>query len=199
MAIVSTDLKKYLTGAGSDGGSQSDPDASLGGYRSSTEPTSGNDNALFDDVSGAEASAGDTEYRCLVFKNTHGSLSLTAAKVFFSADDSNSDTTYSIALERPATANLTDGAAQTIANESTVPSSINTTNHNGTGSGVSDWVASTSANSYASGVGVDLGAAGADLAPGDLIFVWIRRVIGASAAAANAVSFTLTLQGDTAA
>lgn len=198
MAIVETDLKKYLTGAGSDGGAQSDPALSLGSFRGSTEPTSGSDNALFDDVSGAESSAGDTEYRCLCFKNTHGSLSLTTAKVYVSADDANASTAYDIAVERPATAGLTNGAAQSVANESTAPT-VNTTGHNGVGSGISNWSASTAANSYANGISVAQGSAGADLAPGDIIFVWIKRVISASAAAANAVSMTVTLAGDTAA
>ena len=103
MAIVASDLKKYLTGAGSDGGAQADPNASFGGYRSSTEITDNTDNNLFDDVSGAEASAGDTEYRCICLKNTHGSLSLQNAKVWVSTDEANADTTISIAVEVPTT------------------------------------------------------------------------------------------------
>lgn len=198
MAILGTDLKKYLTGAASDGGVQADPNASLGNYRSSTEPTSGADNALFDDVAGDEALSGDTEYRCLCFKNTHGSLSLTTARVFVQADDANADTTYSIALERPSTAGAVTGAAQTVANESTAPT-VNVTAHNGVGSGISNWVLSTVANSYANGISAAQGAHGANLGVGEVIFVWVRRVIGASASAANAVSLTIRLQGDTAA
>lgn len=198
MPIVGTDLKKYLTGATSDGGVQSDPNASLGNYRGSTEPTSGADNALFDDVSGAESSAGDTEYRCLCFKNTHGSLSLTDAKIFFQADDANADTTYEIAVERPSTAGATTGNAQTVANESTSPT-VNTTAHNGAGSGISNWSASTAANSYAAGISVAQGSHGTSLAPGEVVFVWLKRVISASASAASAVSFTVRVQGDTAA
>lgn len=198
MAIESTDLKKYLTGAASNGGAQSDPNASLGNYRSSTEPTSAQDNNLFDDVSGPEALAGHTDYRCLCFRNEHGSLSLTDARIFFSADDANADTTYSIAIERPATAGATTGNAQSVGNETTAPT-VNTTAHNGAGSGISNWVASSTANSYANGVSVAQGSFTASLAPNELIFVWIRRVIGAAAGAASAVSFTIRLQGDSAA
>ena len=198
MPIVGTDLKKYLTGAASDGGAQSNPGASLGNYRGSTEPTSGADNALFDDVSGAESAAGGTEYRCLCFKNTHGSLSLTNAKIFFQADDANASTAYDIAVERPATAGATNGNAQTIVNEGTAPT-VNTTAHNGAGSGISNWSASTAANSYANGISVAQGSHTSSLAPGEVVFVWIRRVISASAAAASAVSFTIRIQGDTAA
>ena len=195
MAITSAELKKYLTGAGSDGGAQASADASLGGYRSSTEITSASDNNLFDDVSGAEATAGHTDYRCLVFKNTDGALDLTTAKVYVSSDDSNSDTTYSLCLERPQTS-LTAGNAQTIANEGTAPDLTNATYHTG-----GAWVVSTSCADFANGLAVGaLDSTGtADLGAGELIYVWIKRVIGSSASAAAALSFTVTLQGDTAA
>lgn len=196
MAIVEGDLDRYLTGAGSDGGAQSSPDAALGGYRSSTEITDSTDNNLFDDVSGAEATAGDTEYRCICFKNNHGSLELQNAKVFLSDSNIGAGNTLSFAVEVPATANLTNGAAQTIANESTAPSSINTTNHNGSGSGVSDW---STATTYSGGVAVNIGGHDANLGVGEIIFVWLRRVIGAGASAASGVNFTVVLQGDTAA
>ncbi len=196
MAIVASDLKKYLTGATSDGGAQADPDAALGDYRSSTEITDNSDNNLFDDVSGQEASDGDTEYRCICIKNEHATLELQNAKVYLSESDIGAGNTISFAVEVPATANLTDGDAQSVANESTVPSSINTTNHNGTGSGISDW---STATSYATGVAVSLGAHDANLGVNEIIFVWIRRVIGSSAPAASGVNFTIRIEGDTAA
>ncbi len=59
MAIVSTDLLFYHSG----GAGNSDPDASLGGIISTTQITDASDNNLFDDVTGDEASSGDTEYR----------------------------------------------------------------------------------------------------------------------------------------
>lgn len=190
MAIVASDLKKYLTGASSDGGTQTDPNASFGGYRSSTEITDNTDNNLFDDVSGAEASAGDTEYRCICLKNTHGSLSLQNAKVWVSTDEANADTTISIAVEVPTTSD-TAGTAQTIGNESTAPT-VNSGN-------VSNWYASSAVNSYANGIAININAHDANLDNGEIIFVWIKRVIGASASAASGVNFTLRLQGDTAA
>src|SRR6056297_3418057 len=118
MAISDSDIVIYLTGATSDGGSQADPDASLGNYRSSSTITSDADENLFDDVSGEEASDGDTEYRCYCVKNEHGSLDLTDAKVYLSDSDIGGTNTVSFAVEVPETSNLTDGNAQTIANES---------------------------------------------------------------------------------
>lgn len=196
MAIVAGDLDKYLTGAGSDGGVQADPDASLGSYRSSTEITDSADNNLFDDVSGAESTAGDTEYRCICIKNNHGSLELQTAKVFLQEAVVGAGNSIEFAVETPETANLTNGDAQSIVNESTVPTSINTTDHNGVGSGVSAW---STASDYAGGVAVNLGAHDANLGVGEQIFVWIKRIIGVGAAAAAAVDFNIRIEGDTAA
>lgn len=195
MAIVAGDLDKYLTGAVSDGGAQADPDASLGGYRSSTEITDSSDNNLFDDVSGAEASAGDTEYRCICIKNAHGSLELQNAKVYLQEAVVGSGNSIEFAVETPETANLTDGDAQTVVNESTAPT-VNTTDHNGTGSGISNW---STASDYAGGVPVSQGAHDGNLGVGELIFVWIKRIIGVGASAASAVDFTIRIEGDTAA
>ena len=196
MAIVAGDLDKYLTGAVSDGGAQSDPDAALGGYRSSTEITDDTDNNLFDDVSGAESSAGDTEYRCICIKNAHGSLELQNAKVYIQEGNIGAGNSIEFAVETPETANLTNGDAQgPVANESTAPT-VNTTNHNGTGSGISNW---STATTYAAGVPVSQGAHDANLGVGEIIFVWIKRIIGVAAAAASGVNFTIRIEGDTAA
>jgi len=184
MAIVSGDLDYYLTGATSDGGAQADPDASFGHYRSSTAITSGSANNLLDDVSGTEASAGDTEYRCHCIKNAHGSLALENAKVFLTATG-NAEDVISFAVEVP-TGSDSAGYAQTIADESTSPT-VNSGN-------CSNWSTGTT---YATGVAVNQGAHDTELSSGEIIFVWIRRVITAGASAANSESFSITIQGDT--
>ncbi|MBW1983367.1 MAG: hypothetical protein JRI53_01500 [Deltaproteobacteria bacterium] len=196
MAIVAGDLDKFLTGAGSDGGVQADPDASLGSYRSSSEIVDDTDENLFDDVEGAESEPGDTEYRCFCIQNKHGSLELQNAKVFIQEGDVGGGNSIEFAVEVPETTGLTDGDAQSIVDESTEPSDIDTTNHNGTGSGISDW---STATSYATGVSIDLGAHDVNLGVNELIFVWIKRIIGAAAPAAAAVDFTIRIEGDTAA
>ena len=71
MAILSTDLKMYLSG----GASNSDPAAALGGAISSSQRGTN----IFDNVTSGEASAGDTEYRGVYIKNTNGSQTLTNA------------------------------------------------------------------------------------------------------------------------
>ncbi len=187
MAIVASDIKQYLTGAASDGAAQADPAASLGNYHSATEITSATDNNLFDDTSGAEATAGDTEYRCYCIKNEHASLELTTAKVYIYTATGNAQDVISFAVEVPTSSN-TAGYAQTIVNESTSPT-VNTGN-------CSNW---STASTYATGVAVNINAHDANLGVGEIIFVWLKRAVTAGAAAADAESVVIAIQGDSAA
>ena len=161
MAIISTDIQYRLSG----GSSNSDPAASLGGVKSSTAASN-----YFDDVSSAEASAGDTEYRCVYVHNNHGTLSLIGAKVFIQTNTPSSDTDVAIGLGSSAI----NGTEQTVAGESTAPT------------GVSFSAPTTFAGGLAIG----------DLAAGAHKAVWVRRTVNAGAAA-YADSFTLRVQGDT--
>ena len=161
MAIISTDIQYRLSG----GSSNSDPAASLGGVKSSTAASN-----YFDDVSSAEASAGDTEYRCVYVHNNHGTLSLIGAKVFIQTNTPSSDTDVAIGLGSSAI----NGTEQTDADESTAPT------------GVSFSAPTTFAGGLAIG----------DLAAGAHKAVWVRRTVNAGAAA-YADSFTLRVQGDT--
>jgi hypothetical protein len=184
MAILSSELVFYLTGAASDGGAQSDPDASLGNYRSSTTIISGALNNLFDNVTGDEASAGDTEYRCICIKNTNASLTLSDVKIWIQTDTGNAEDDISFAVEVP-TGGDTDGYAQTIADESTAPT-VNSGN-------VSDW---SDATDKTNGLGVNQGSHDANLDAGEIVFVWIRRTISAGASAVSNETFTLRIEGD---
>ena len=69
---LDTDIKIYLTGAGSDGGAQTDPAASLGNFRSSTEFVNDSDLNLFPRITAAQAAAGYTAYLALCLKNENG-------------------------------------------------------------------------------------------------------------------------------
>ena len=161
MAIISTDIQYRLSG----GASNSDTALSLGGVKSSTAASN-----YFDDVSSTEASAGDTEYRCVYVHNNHGTLSLIGAKVFIQTNTPSSDTDVAIGLGSSAI----NGTEQTVANESTAPT------------GVSFSAPTTFAGGLAIG----------DLAAGAHKAVWVRRTVNAGAAA-YADSFTLRVQGDT--
>lgn len=98
MAIESTDLKYYLTGAASDGATQTDPNASLGNFRSSSEIASGLPNNLWDDVQVTEAQSGDTEYRAIIFKNLHATITLQDIGVWITEETAGQDQ-IDIALE----------------------------------------------------------------------------------------------------
>lgn len=169
MPIAAGDIKFYLSG----GSGNTDVNASLGGIISTTEVTTGVLHNLFDLVAGSEASAGDTEYRCIYVKNTHGSLSLTSTVSWISSNTPSSDSTIDIGLGSSAI----DVTEQTVANESTAPTSV------------------TFSAPATLGAGLSIGT----LAAGSFKAIWIRRTISASASAYSTDTATLNVGGDTAA
>jgi len=169
MAIVAGDLKIYLSG----GAGNSDPNASLGGIISSTEVTDNTTHNLFDQVSGTESLAGDTEYRGVYLKNTHGSLTLQNTKIYISSNTGSADTTIDIALDGGAT----NATMETLSDESTAPSGETF----------------TAPTTYAGGLSIG------SLAAGEKKGLFIRRTVNASAAAVNDDAVTIKYDGDTAA
>ena len=169
MPIAASDLIERLSG----GASNSDPNAALGGAKSSTAVTDNTTHNLWDVVSSAESSAGDTEYRCIYLHNNHGSLTLQNAKVWISTNTASSSTEIQIGAGTSAI----NGTEQTIANENTAPTSV------------------TFSLAASEGAAVSLG----NIPNGQHKAIWIRRVVTAGAAAANDDSYVLTYAGDTAA
>lgn len=169
MAIVAGDIKYRLSG----GAANADPNASLGGAKSSVEVTDNVDNNLFDDVSGAEHTAGDVEYRCIYIHNGHGSLTLLNAVAWIDTDTIGADSDISIAV---GTAAINAQEQGPVANEGTAPSGVS-------------W--SDAAVSRATG-----------LALGDIPFgqhkaVWIRRTISAGSTPQAADTCAVRAGGDT--
>lgn len=144
-------------------------------------------NNLYDNISGDEAAAGDTEYRCYCVKNTHASLALTNAKVYMQSTTGNASDTVSFAVEVP-TGGDTNGTCQSIGGEGTSPT-VNTGN-------CSNW---STAVTKATGVALNIGAHDTELSAGEIIFVWTKRVVSSGASAANSETVTHRLEGDTAA
>lgn len=169
MPMASTDIKAYLSG----GGANSDPNASLGGVISSVELSATPLHNLFDQVASAEASAGDTEYRCIYVKNTHATLTAQNLKVYVNTESPSADTDEEIGLGT----SVISGTEQTIADEDTGPVGVTFAQANGAGAALA--------------IG--------DLAPGEWKAIWIKRVVSASAAAANDDGPTITFAWDTAA
>lgn len=169
MPIASSDIKYYLSG----GSSNSDPNAALGGAISSTEITDATVANLFDNVTSAESSAGDTEYRCFYVKNTHATLTLQSAKVYINTNTPSSDTSAEIGLG----SSTVNGTEQTVANESTAPGSV------------------TFSTAAGSGNALSIG----NIPAGQHKAVWVKRIVSAGAAAYNADSVIIRVEGDTAA
>lgn len=164
MPIQSSDIQYRLSG----GASNADPLASLGGAKSSNAAGAG----IFDSVSGAESAAGDIEYRCIYVHNAHPTLTLTGATAWLPANTPSTSTLVEVGLGTSAM-NATE---QTVANESTAPSSV------------------SFVPAATQGAGVSLG----DIPAGQSRAIWLRRTVTAGAAAI-ADSFTLRATGDTAA
>jgi hypothetical protein len=169
MPIVAADIDFRLSG----GASNSDVNASLGGAKSSTEITDATLHNLFDQVASAESAAGDTEYRCFYVHNSHGSLELQAAKVWIQTQTPSADTSVEIALGTSAI----NGTEQTVGDESTAPTGVS-------------W--STAANE---GAALSIG----NIPAGQHKAIWVKRIVGAAAAAHNSDSVVIRVKGDTAA
>lgn len=171
MAIASSDLELRLSG----GAGNTSPAAALGGAMSTAGGgvvTSGGANNLFDDVSGAEAAAGDTEYRGAYVKNNHGSLTLQAAALWIDALTSSPGTEFDLGLDPAA---VGSDSSTTIANENTAPAGVTFSRPTSKGAGLLN----------------------ADIPAGSKKAFWIRRTVTAGAAAASD-SGSIRLEGDTA-
>lgn len=178
MPIVASDIVFRLsTTSGSAGDSTaSTPAASLGKYASTSAITTAVLNNLWDDVSGAEAAAGDTEYRCIFMLNNHGSLTLKTPNVFITSQTAGGGT-IDIGLDPAGVTAKGSASAQaaTIANESAAPAGV-------------------TFSSPTSGSPLALPA---NLGPGQVIGIWIRRTVTAGASAVNPDGAILGWNGDT--
>jgi hypothetical protein len=163
MAIASTDIQYRLSG----GAGNTSPLASLGGAKSTTVAGA----SIFDDVSSAEAVAGDIEYRCVYVHNAHATLTLSGAVLWIPTNTPSPSTTIDVGV---GTSPL-NGTEQAVADENTAPV------------GVTFVAAATQ------GAGVALG----DIPANQSRAVWFRRTTTAGAAAV-ADSCTIRTTGDTA-
>lgn len=169
MPIVATDIQIRLSG----GAANSNVNVSLGGAKSSTQVTDNTLNNLFDDVSGSESLAGDTEYRCVYIHNAHASLTMQNVRVYISSNTSSADDTWEIGLGSAAL-NATE---QTVVDENTAPSAVTF----------------SAPTTYAAGL------APADIPFGQHRSIWYKRIVNAAAAANNNDTITINIDCDTAA
>lgn len=160
MPVASTDIVCRLSG----GASNSSAAASLGGAKSSVAAPS----SLFDTVAGAEASAGDIEYRCIYVHNASTDSTMTNATAWITSNTPSGSTTIDIGLGSSAI----NGTEQTVANESAAPT------------GVTFGAAASKA------AGLALGS----LAPGQSRAIWYRRTVTGGAAVSASDPMTLRVE-----
>lgn len=175
MAIVAGDLLfRYSVVAAAGDTTASSGATSLGDQVSTSAWSDGG--VLFDDVSGAENAASESEYRCVFALNNHGTLTAVGDKVYISSEVAGG-ASVAIGIDGTAKSAKTSGSAQavTIANEDTAPSGV------------------TFSTPTTVGAALSLG----DLAPAEVKGIWVRRTT-ANSAPLNADGFTLARVCDTA-
>jgi len=177
MPLSSLDIVFYYT----NNASQATNTLSLGGSISSNTIPDNVANNIFDDVTGDEASTGDTEYRAIAVKDTNSSYDMLNAKVYitgYTRAGSGYDT-ISFALEK-----VTGTTIQLVADESTAPNTVRFT----TPVGVANWTvegAPSATLSYGT------------LTAGNWFGLWLRRQVPAGATAYSNRSCTIMIECDT--
>jgi len=169
MPIVQADISFQLSG----GVANANPDLALGGIISANAIVNASLHNLFDIVSGYEAAAGDSEYRCFYIKNNHGTLTMLAAKVYVKTESPSADSDELIGLGSSAIG----GVEQTIADEDTAPAAVVFTQSN------------LEANALVIG----------DIPAGSWKAIWVRRDIAIAASAYNSDSSVIEVKFETAA
>jgi len=160
MAISSSDIKfRFSVAAAAGDTTAGSASTSLGDQVATNGPTTAVANNLWDDVSGAEAAAGDVEYRCIFALNDHATLTLIGS-VFSIQSQVSGGGLIECGLDPTAiSAKGASGAqAVTVANESTAPAGV----------------------TFSAGP-LTIG----DLAAGQVKGIWLRRTVTAGAGAVN--------------
>ena len=181
MAITATDIKYRLaivTGTAGNQNAQPNPNASLGKYVSTTDLNTGVPlNNLWDDISGDENAASESEYRCLFVCNTHATLTWQNVVVWIQSETAGG-ASVAIAVDNLAASTLGSASAQAaqIANEDTAPTGVG---------------AFSSPTTKAAGLALG------NIGPGQCRAVWVRRTTANTGALDNDGA-TLRAAGDTA-
>lgn len=173
MTVIASDIHiRYSVGTGSAGNTVAGTrDASLGKYCSTTDATAP-PNAFWDDVSSAEATSGDTEYRCLFIYNAH-------------ATDSAPNVTVAINSE------VSLGGATTVALDNIAASAVGGASAQAAGPVTDENTAPTGVGTFGTSA-VTIGT----LLAGQCRAVWIKRIVGAATAAIVGDGFTFHVAGD---
>lgn len=162
MPIITTEIVYRLSG----GAANASALASIGGAKSANVAPAG----LFDDVTSAESSAGDIEYRCFYVHNANAALAMQNAVVYIQENTTGNRIAIGVGTSA---VNATETA---VADENTAPAGV------------------TFSQPATKGAGLALG----NIPAGQHRAVWVRRTIGAATPASND-TYTLRVECDTAA
>lgn len=180
MAIVASDIQFRLSVASGSAGNSvaGTPGGSLGPWVSTTSLTDATLNNLFDDVSGSENAALDTEYRCIFIYNAHATLTYQNVVVWLDSQVAGgADVSVAVDTTAASAVNATVAQSLSVANENTAP----------TGPAFS-----TTATSKATGLVVG------NIPASSVRAIWIKRTATNSAPLSNDGA-VIAVSGDTAA
>jgi hypothetical protein len=172
VSVVNTDMQwRFSVSAAAGNTTAGTAAASLGDQVSTTQLTTAVLGNLFDDVSAAEASAGDVEYRCIFLVNTNATDTSFNTKVSITGEQSGG-ATFDIALDNIGVTAIGSSSAQaaTVADEATAPSGV---------------------GAYGKGP-LTIGTMGPSTVQG----VWVRRTAAAGATANSNDGGTIHAQGE---
>lgn len=171
MAIQDTDILLRLSG----GTGNTDPNLSFGDAMSSTTVIVDNTlHNLYDKVTGAESSAGATEYRCFYVLNNHATLTLQSAKIWIDSETTHTGEDIEIGLDLSGL----NGTADTIADAYTAPDP-----------------AVTFSDATGEGAALTLG----NIPATQKYAIWVKRTTSASTAAYDNYTTVIKVRGDTSA
>jgi len=180
MPITTSDIHyKLSVPSATQGGqsAQSNVNASLGKWCSTTDIVDATLNNLFDDISGDENAAQESEYRCIFIHNAHATLTWQNVVVWIS-NETAGGANISIGLDTTAASSYTSTSQQAlvVADENTAPSGVSF----------------SSPTSKATGLSIG------NLPAGYVKAIWVKRTATNSQAMSND-SVTLCCEGETAA
>lgn len=165
MSISASDIKLKLSETTGPGNANAgSPNDSLGGFISTTELVSATLHNLFDEVSGTENLASESEYRCLFVHNASATDAFLNVRVFFSAEVAGgADSAIGVDGTTASVIGDTNSQAVTIADEDIAPSGV----------------------SFTSPVDYDGGIVIGNLEAGECRAFWVKRTTSNSAAVEN--------------
>jgi len=174
MPLSSLDIVFYYSDAAT---GPSNNTLSLGGTISGSTITDALANNIYDDVTGDESSAGDTEYRGIYVKDTNSIYTMINPKIWIDGYLRAASGADTISIAK-STFSLNSNTMGVCADESSAPNETVSWVTEGAPSSTIDW-------------------AGETLTAGNYFGIWLRREVPASASAYTDRSCTLKIQAET--